>query len=246
MDLDVFYASLQCGESLLASIEFDNDVGDLDLYLLDSTGEVILDQATSSNDIETVVLDGTAASSTYYVVVSGYPVETTTNTYSFEYLLEEGGSCTDDVAEPNDSSSQTETVSKTGSLTGLTLCCDKDWFSFPGTSGEVTVTLSLGGGGELKAWFSNSDSPTAVQGLQCLASGCTGKQDLPSQGMLLLSVEGSYGTQYTLEAVVETSTGANSCVGKCNQKVGDCWCDDGCTDWGDCCSDVCTACGYCG
>ena len=33
-----------------------------------------------------------------------------------------------------------------------------------------------------------------------------------------------------------------SCVGACGQKASDCYCDDKCSQYGDCCSDICEAC----
>ena len=37
-----------------------------------------------------------------------------------------------------------------------------------------------------------------------------------------------------------------SCVNKCDQQSGFCWCDWTCPDFGDCCPDACELCGYCG
>lgn len=37
--------------------------------------------------------------------------------------------------------------------------------------------------------------------------------------------------------------GDDSCIGQCGGKSGDCWCDDACTGYSDCCSDYAQACG---
>ena len=40
------------------------------------------------------------------------------------------------------------------------------------------------------------------------------------------------------------STGG--CAGLCGGDAGGCFCDSQCHDYGDCCSDVCAVCGFCG
>ena len=37
----------------------------------------------------------------------------------------------------------------------------------------------------------------------------------------------------------------DSCEGNCDANAGNCWCDSGCVEFGDCCADICEACGYC-
>jgi hypothetical protein len=45
----------------------------------------------------------------------------------------------------------------------------------------------------------------------------------------------------------EDTSGSGTCVGHCGEKTeGGCWCDTTCASNGDCCEDICAACGFCG
>jgi len=37
--------------------------------------------------------------------------------------------------------------------------------------------------------------------------------------------------------------GNASCEGSCGGQAADCWCDDKCSQYGDCCADICEGCG---
>ncbi len=37
--------------------------------------------------------------------------------------------------------------------------------------------------------------------------------------------------------------GSGTCQGKCGAQSTDCWCDDKCSGYGDCCKDICEICG---
>jgi len=246
MDMDVFKVPLQCGDSLIASIEFQHSLGDLDLYLMDQTGEEVLAQSAGESDIETVLHEGASEAAPYFLAVAGYPEESTSNTYKLEVLVEEGGGCSNDDYEPNNSSGQATFVSQTQNFTELTVCCDEDWFSFPGGPGDVSIAVDFTGEGEMSAWFCNSTALNDKMALVCSNGKCTGNQQLPSQGTLYLAVSGAFGLNYSLDATLETGGTADSCQGNCDKKAGTCWCDEGCHQFGDCCIDICDVCGYCG
>ena len=245
-DLDFYRLDVACGETMAAGISFDAAAGDLDLYLLDPTGTQALDQSATEAGSETVAWDATSDLGTAYLMVVGYPKESTANTYTMEVYKEELGSCAADGEEPNNGSFAATPVTASGSLPGLTLCCDQDWFSFPAGPGEVTATVTFPAGSTVKAWFTESGSPGQTWNLACAAGKCSGVRTLPASGTLYVAVEGSYATTYALEAVVEKGSTPSGCAGHCGDKSGDCWCDDACAQYGDCCDDVCTACGYCG
>ena len=245
-DVDTYAVLLDCGESLVAGIDFVNSNGDLDLYLYDSTLQNVLDQATTSNDYETVALDGAYSNDFYYLVVSGYPKDTTSNSYSLEVLAEPGGTCAPDGQEPNNSSSQATAVTASTTLSNLTLCCDKDWFSLPAGPGEVTVDVTASGGAAVDAWFVDVQDANNPKHLQCFGGGCSGAMTLPAAASVYLWVAGTYGSTYSITFKIESSGGTDgSCAGKCDGPSGSCWCDSGCQQFGDCCPDICTQCGYC-
>ena len=246
LDLDVFSAPLQCGQSLIASIEFVHSAGDLDLFLLDQTGGEVLEQSATENSIETVVLDGAYEAATYYLAVAGYPEETTANSYSLEVLVDSAGDCAQDQFEPNDDAGKAFALTQTDSFANLSLCCDQDWFSFPQSDGVVMVELKYTGDGNFKAWLANSSNLNDQKQLSCTGKECSGLEDLPAQGTLYLAVEGTYGLSYSMDVEIDLEAGpADSCQNKCGDKVGDCYCDSGCHEFGDCCPDVCEACGFC-
>ncbi len=69
--------------SVSASIFFDHDLGDLDLELVDSFGNV-LDSSRSTNDNETEEASG-LANGTYYLRVSSFPSQILGNSYDLQW-----------------------------------------------------------------------------------------------------------------------------------------------------------------
>lgn len=245
-DTDFYKVQMAIGGSLIASIEFVHADGDLDLLLFDKSGQAIIDSSTSQKDIETVTLDGSTTNAAYYLAVKGYPMETTANNYTLEVLVDQDLSCQPDEFESNDTSGTAASVTQTGKFTGLTLCGDLDYYSLPPSPGSVTATLNTGGSGTISAWFTNSMNTSQKTMLQCSSGQCNGSAALAAMGTQYLVVEGSYGVIYSLDVTIGTGSGTEgSCEGKCSEKSGDCWCDDGCHDYGDCCADVCEVCGFC-
>jgi hypothetical protein len=242
-DLDYFELPLTTGDSVIATIEFDSGQGDLDLRLQDSTGATI-DQSNGASNVETVVLDG-AGGGSYYLVVEGYPKESTENTYTLEVLVESSTECAPDGMEPNNDKATAKPMFNSGDYKTLTLCGDGDWFDLGPGPGEVTVAVDLVGDGALKAYFAESTNPGEKTQLQCDNGACLGVRSLPATGNLYLIVEGAFGSTYDVEVLFESNSGQGSCAGKCNQDGGGCWCDEGCVQYGDCCPDACDECGHC-
>jgi hypothetical protein len=245
-DVDTYAVMLDCGDSVVAGINFSNAQGDLDMYLFDSTLQNTLDQSTSSSDYETVALDGAFENDFFYIVVSGYPKDTTSNSYTMEVMAEPGGACIPDGGEPNDSSSQATMVAATSTVTDLTLCCDKDWFVLPAGPGKATVTITATSGTAMDAWFVDTTDPNNPKELLCSPGSCAGVVDLPTGPTMYLWLEGTFGASYSVDFVIEDSGGTEgSCVGNCGGDGGGCWCDSGCHQFGDCCPDVCQECDFC-
>ena len=243
-DKDYYAVLLGCGESLAAGINFTHANGDLDLYLLDEGG-FSLDQSAGEADFETVALAGSSKEDFYYVVVEGYPLESAENSYSMDVLIEPGGSCTADQLESNNNAAEPTQVIQTTTWSGLTICCDKDYYAMPAGPGKVTVGASSPDSA-LTAYFIASDDFAEPVALQCSSGQCSGAHDLPGYGVLFMWVEGTFGSTYDLSFTVETSGGTEgSCQGHCDSNSGDCWCDQFCHEYGDCCPDICAMCGYC-
>ena len=242
-DVDYFELPLTTGDSVIATIEFNDEEGDLDLRLEDAGGQTI-DQSNGASDIETVILDG-AGGGSYYLVVEGYPKDNTENTYSLELLVESSTACAPDGMEPNNDKAAAKPMFNSGKFTALTLCGDGDWFDLGPGPGEVTVALDLVGEGSLKAYFAEEFSLANKVQLQCDSDSCLGVRNLPETGHLYLIVEGAFGTSYDVEVLFESGTTDGSCVGKCEGDGGGCWCDQGCVQYGDCCPDACSECGHC-
>ena len=242
-DVDYYKLSMTTGDSVIASIEFDDDTGDLDLRLEDASGQT-MDQSSGASDIETVVMDG-AGGGNYYLIVEGYPKESTENTYSLELLVESSTECVPDGMEPNNDKSGAKPMFNSGSFPALTLCGDGDWFDLGPGPGEVTAAVDLVGEGSFKAYFAEESDPSNQTQLQCGPSSCLGVRSLPEAGHLYLIVEGAYATTYDVEVIFESGGSDGSCAGKCDGDGGGCWCDEGCVQYGDCCPDACSECNYC-
>lgn len=97
-DRDYYKVELTDEEEIMAQISFEDDRGDLDIQLLESSGDVV-DESASTSDSETVSTTATEAG-TYYILVYGYDgstgsyslnVETTANgTNSSRFLSSDG------------------------------------------------------------------------------------------------------------------------------------------------------------
>lgn len=240
-DMDIYKVALQCGDSLYAAASFDSSAMDIDLALVrEDLSEV--DTATGSGSYETVGVESVTASGAYLIEVFGVPLATTQGPYQLEVLVESGGTCLPDEMEPNDDKYGALPLMSGDKLTGLNICCDSDWFEIVGTSGKATITITTPASGTLKPKLVKSGGSETV--IPCAQGSCTTTVDL-SSSTLLLVVDGQYGATYTLALEVKTGTTSGSCEGLCGEESDGCYCDEGCMDYGDCCPDVCEACGVC-
>jgi hypothetical protein len=242
-DEDFYGFSLSKGDSVIASIAFENDNGDLDLELFNDSGG-LLDKSAEVSDLESVISDGVPVAGTYLLRVSGF--QGAANDYTLEVLQESAAGCNKDQYEPNDLPAEATSLTTTQTLSGITLCGDSDYFLLGSGGGEVTVTVAAANSSSLQAAFYDSFLPETPLPCQCANGTCIGIQTLPNVGQFYLKVDGAWGTIYSLDIVVEGGGSTEgSCAGKCEQDSGDCFCDDSCVGFGDCCPDACEICGYC-
>ena len=68
-DLDIFNFTITFNRNVKVSLEFLHGHGDLDLYLLDSQGEVV-EKSTSVTDME--LIHRSLPAGKYFIVVKGY------------------------------------------------------------------------------------------------------------------------------------------------------------------------------
>lgn len=139
-DSDYFKITAQAGSQLRIATAFESDVGDLDLELLDGTGQTLLAYSTGFADSEEVVYNATEAS-TLFVRVFGY--EGQGNTYTLGVSkTDQANHCEDDTLAPNQDAMDAVSLFM-GSYGGLKLCAGTDdWFKVQLNGGE-TLQVSL-------------------------------------------------------------------------------------------------------
>jgi len=69
-DARTFSTPLEVSDSLQVTIEFDSEVGHLDLRLFDRNGSTVVDQSTTDTDVQSVSFSDAVEAGTYYFMVS--------------------------------------------------------------------------------------------------------------------------------------------------------------------------------
>lgn len=240
-DTDMFRVALECGDSLYAAIDSDGPQGDLDLALVRAQDGEQVDEASGAGSHETVGVEGASIGGDYLIQVYGVPAATASVSYSLEVLLDSGGTCLADELEPNNTQVDALPLMDKDYLDGLNLCCDQDWFEITPTAGSATIRVE---GVTDTLMPSLVDESGGTTPLPCTSGVCAATVTLSSSPLYLV-VDGLYGATYTLELTISSNAASGSCVGACGDGPGDCWCDEGCQDYGDCCPDACFLCGVC-
>ena len=165
-DDDFLAVELTAGDTLTATLAFEDDVNDIDVQLLDTDGTTVLDRSTSVLDSEEV--SHTAATTgTYFIRV--YALGDTPNPYDLTVTVTEGTAPEDicaDAYEPNGSSDDAPTVSP-GTLTNLGLCPNddgEDFFALDLLAGDaVTITITFDSGlSDLDLWIYDTNGTSSL------------------------------------------------------------------------------------
>lgn len=148
-DEDFYRLEVPGGTFLSATITHAASVGDLDLYLLGSDGNSIIDAALTSSQEETVEAN-LSAGGTHYLKVVGF--QGATNSYHLSVDFEKQvNSCQEDTFSPNQYADEAVMVPPS-TYKQLAACPGKDdWFAIGLNGGEtLAVTVSPGSGLQLQ------------------------------------------------------------------------------------------------
>ncbi|MBN2495776.1 MAG: PPC domain-containing protein [Deltaproteobacteria bacterium] len=148
-DPDFYTLALLQGDRLRVTIDFDNEQGDLDLWVFDSyhihdemlSCENAVGCSTTETDDEQVDVP-ISAGGTYYVAVG--PYQGAHNSYDMLVEIESAG-CQDDSYEPDDTPDDANPVwPEDPIVTGRVICADDDdWYITMVSAGE-TLVIDLG------------------------------------------------------------------------------------------------------
>jgi hypothetical protein len=146
-DEDWYRIPVQAGQRLSARIAFNDDDGDLDLYLYDLTGANLLDSSTSGySDVEEVRGPRASQAGGFLVRVASDGLLEDTH-YALAIDLDRPLDCSDGGTEPNDTPALATSLSP-GVHAGLLICDtdppDQDWYSVQVAAGErlhATITF---------------------------------------------------------------------------------------------------------
>jgi hypothetical protein len=210
-DEDYFKIELQAdgtAENFIA-ITFVDEIGDLDLQLLDSSGTVV-DRSLSVTDNERISLDG-VSQGVYYARVYGY--QSDTNVYNIDFVLPTGTTATavfPDRLEVNDNRLRATPLSQTALLRGLSIhnTSDVDFFKFTIDANEVLTDAHFVGiafshaQGDLDLWLQDDNGTTIRQSL-----GVSDFEDISLAGLpagdYFIRVDGFRGAEGYYDLYVE-------------------------------------------
>ena len=240
-DLDVYQVEVGCGQTIIASIDYNQFEGDLDVHLYRESDEddpVASGDSAGSPDIAKwqAPEDGKV-----FVLVTGKPPESTLNGYSLQTSTSGSAGCVDDGKEPNNNKIQsTLLLPPADELDGLTLCCNPDWFYMPlKVNDGLLVNVKFAGSPNVSAKMLDTDGKTVLAVGEVDATGLILQLDkAPFSASYYLVVEGEPGIAYEVEIVVVTSDGcvtSKACGDDlvCEKLTGKCV-SDFCTKESDC------------
>ncbi len=206
-DIDTFRLEVPGGTHVTATVTHAAAAGDLDVYLLGSDGQTVLDAAETSAKEEVVEVSA-AAGGTYYLRVVGY--QGATNTYHLGVVYaEQADSCQEDTFAPNQYLDEAQMVPP-ASYSQLTACPGKeDWFAI-GLNGGETLDLKVTSGSGVQLHLENG-SGTPL---------CTGKPQgggvglscpIPSPGTYRFAIANPSGLAVTYGLEVEVTNPPGPC-----------------------------------
>lgn len=167
-DRDVFVIHLGPAEDAIATINFSNAGGDIDMEVRDPADNIIVSSRTS-NDTERILLPATGQEQTYYIIVYGF--QGINNHYDLEIEVDPDGdvcerqadclfgfTCTDNIClapplcddphEVNNGPRVATPIRSGQTISDANVCgtTDVDWYAFDvtdaGTNAYVQVTFS--------------------------------------------------------------------------------------------------------
>lgn len=138
LDTDWYSFTVPAGGRLEASIAFDDDEGNLNLYLYESDGTTQVDSSTGYTDLETVFSPRVSASTTFLINVAASTL-TWDTPYTLTVVEHPPIDCSDAGYEPNDEAAAATSIG-VGDQTGMIICqtdpYDEDWYSVSILDGE--------------------------------------------------------------------------------------------------------------
>ncbi len=213
-DPDIYTFEMPCGADLTATLTFDKSVGNLDMYLYRSSDTSSpAAEATGTSGNETLLFSDAPLNEPVYLLVTGEPPESTTNTYSLQTSVSGEAGCSDDAFEPNDTKNQATLLETPSSeLEGLKTCCGPDWFFLPLQQGDGFLAV-------VKSGKNNGFSAKVLDfdGVTVLAEDEPDEEGLiialesaAFSGNFYLVVEGPPGHVYGIDVEVITTSGCQS------------------------------------
>ncbi len=167
LDTDWYSVTVAAGGRLEASIAFDSDDGNLNLYLYESDGTTQVDSSTGySSDTETVYGPRVTADTTFLINVVASSL-TWAAPYTLTVVEHPPIDCSDGGYEPNDEAADATPIGA-GDQTGLLICqtdpLDVDWYSLSILDGErLHFSIAFDHNqGDLNLYMYESDGTTQV------------------------------------------------------------------------------------
>ncbi len=208
VDSDWFRITLKPGETLMVRLEFEHDLGDIDMDVsVDGSTDSIVAFSNGTGDEEEIEFKATSGGQ-YLLAIYGVADTKYSNTYHMTLTIEATATCPDDSYEENDSLAKaTPLPGEYGKWTGLAACPgDEDWFSVVLKAGDGVLAAATPENEPISLRLVGPDGKTVLDSDGPKAAPlAVAAQPVQEAGMHYLVVTSVGGARYTLEFLVESA-----------------------------------------
>ena len=241
MDSDWFLISLKAQEAASVRLDFEHDLGDIDMDLSeDGSADTIVAFSAGTSDVEEFEFVA-PKDSTYILAIYGVANTTYANPYRLTFSVKTEAQCEDDAFEPNDTPAEATVVEGTyQNFPSLIACAnDQDWFAVPLHPADGLMAAVTPSQGSVALAILDANQKVQDQAGPASAPSTVAVDNVPAEGTYFVKVSSAAGAKYGLEVLVVPAASGGCTSKSCEKgKV----CDPA---KGTCVSDFCEGSGDC-
>jgi len=241
VDSDWFFLSLGAGQEVSVRLEFEHDLGDIDMALAKNENDL---PVAAASDGTTDVEEFSYVSETggeFLLLVYGVGTNKYSNPYDLELTVSESQQCNDDPLEPDDSTGEATLIQELEkTFTDMVLCPDDDdFFEVPLEKGDMLLAAASPKTGALEMDLRDGDGKSIDHAGPGSGPLTVGADDVDVTGSYFVHVHSGSEASYSFEILVDKAPPEGCSPKSC--PTGDV-CDP---DTGECVFDFCSGSGDC-